>query len=290
MQGRSLFQWMLVLLPFGLLVSVTLSVMIGPVAIQPGTVWKIAFSQLPLVGSQIDPNSGSSDVDEYPEECQAAVAAGQLDPDDADRYVGVQNYDDFPGGSSLADRHNFYDPNQPQGPHFGNWPRYEGLMDKAQQAFVAEGLRVPSYVAFGNHDGLAQGNQWANATFDHIARGCVKVFPAPGAFALLEALGIDLSSLVGLRHRRLMEEALGMASQPSAQQVEEEEEESLEPFEQFVPPDEERTFIDRREFMDVFDNGFQEDAHGFGFVDEDEREASDGAASYYDFSPVDGIR
>jgi 3',5'-cyclic AMP phosphodiesterase CpdA len=239
------------------------------------------------VGNQVDPNSGSSEVSEYPEECQAAVAAGLLNPDDADRYVGVQSYDDYPGGSTLADRHNFYDPDQPQGPHFGNWPRYEGLMDKAQEPFVAEGLRVPSYVAFGNHDGLAQGNQWTNAVIDEIARGCVKVFPAPGAEGFFEDL---LGQPATLSHRRLMREALGIAGQPTTQQVQRQQARVLEGFEQFVPPDDDRRFIDRREFMRVFDNGFQGDAHGFGYADEDEREASDGAASYYDFSPVDGVR
>jgi 3',5'-cyclic AMP phosphodiesterase CpdA len=241
------------------------------------------------VDERLDPNSGSSEVSEYPEECRLAVAAGQLDPDDADRYVGVQSYDDYPGGSTLADKQNFYDPDEPSGPRFGNWPRYEGLMDKAQEPFVAQGLRVPSYVAFGNHDMLAQGNQWSNATFDRIARGCVKVFPAPGAEAFLEDLlgGGPLS----LRNRRLMREALGMAEQPTTRQEPETQQAPvLEGFEQLVPPDDERRFIDRREFMQVFENGFQEDAHGFGYVDADEREASDGAASYYDFSPVDGVR
>ena len=39
-------------------------------------------------------------------------------------------------------------------------------MDKAQQAFTAAGLDVPSYVAFGNHDALVQGNAAANAAFE----------------------------------------------------------------------------------------------------------------------------
>jgi 3',5'-cyclic AMP phosphodiesterase CpdA len=233
------------------------------------------------VDQRLDPNSGSRVVGEYPPECQAAVVAGLLDPDDADRYVGVQNYDDYPGGSTAADRQNFYDPDEPFG-LYDNWPRYEGLMDKAQEPFVAEGLRVPSYVAFGNHDMLVQGNQWANVTFDEIARGCVKVFPAPGALGTLEDL---LGGPLPLRHRRLMSEALGLAEQPSTMQAPDPTD-----FETLVPPDDDRRFIDRREFKQIFDNGVQDDAHGFGLVDQDELEASDGAASYYDFSPVDGVR
>ena len=52
---------------------------------------------------------------------------------------------------------------------------YAGLMDRAQRSFAAAGLKVvPSYVAFGNHDGLAQGNQKATAAFEAIGTGCAK--------------------------------------------------------------------------------------------------------------------
>ena len=46
-------------------------------------------------------------------------------------------------------------------------PRYTGLMDRAQQA-VRHGRAstVPSYVAFGNHDGLVQGNQASTLAFE----------------------------------------------------------------------------------------------------------------------------
>ena len=55
------------------------------------------------------------------------------------------------------------------------FPSYPGLMDRAQQlAFQPAGLNVPSYVANGNHDGLVQGNQSANAAFEDIATGCFK--------------------------------------------------------------------------------------------------------------------
>ena len=47
-------------------------------------------------------------------------------------------------------------------------------MDKAQQAFTADGLDVPSYVAFGNHDALVQGNAAANVAFEQVATGCLK--------------------------------------------------------------------------------------------------------------------
>ena len=65
-------------------------------------------------------------------------------------------------------------------------------MDKAQQSFTAAGLKVPSYVAFGNHDGLVQGNAAANAAFEAVATGCLKpIGPVPNpenAPALLSSL------------------------------------------------------------------------------------------------------
>ena len=56
----------------------------------------------------------------------------------------------------------------------GRLAAYPGLMDRAQRPFAAAGLKVPCYVAFGNHDGLAQGNQKATAAFEAIATGCAK--------------------------------------------------------------------------------------------------------------------
>ena len=67
----------------------------------------------------------------------------------------------------------FYDPDAPAGA-FADWPQYPGLMDRAQQPFEAAGLDVPSYVAFGNHDALVQGNAAANAAYESVATGCVK--------------------------------------------------------------------------------------------------------------------
>ena len=85
-------------------------------------------------------------------------------------YTGVQDARDLP----LPDPY-YYDPNAPGGA-WAAWPRYPGLLDRAQQQFVAAGLRVPSYVAFGNHDALVQGNQWANAAFETLAVGGAKPY------------------------------------------------------------------------------------------------------------------
>jgi 3',5'-cyclic AMP phosphodiesterase CpdA len=85
-------------------------------------------------------------------------------------YTGVSDYDDY----AVPDT-NFYDPDSPQG-MWSAFPTYPGLLDRAQQTFQAAGLRVPLYATFGNHDALVQGNQAANASFEAIATGPVKIF------------------------------------------------------------------------------------------------------------------
>ena len=74
-------------------------------------------------------------------------------------------------------------------------------MDRAQQAFTAGGLDVPSYVAFGNHDALVQGNAAANAAFEQVATGCLKpigpVSNPENASALLASL-FNPVTLLGL--------------------------------------------------------------------------------------------
>ena len=116
-----------------------------------------------LEGGTLNPNSG----------VESLCPSGLLQPGEAARYTGVQDYDDYPATDA------FYDPDVPTG-RWAAWPRYPGLMDRAQQPFSAAGLNVPSYVAFGNHDGLTQGNAAENAGYETIATGCVKPFaPVP---------------------------------------------------------------------------------------------------------------
>jgi 3',5'-cyclic AMP phosphodiesterase CpdA len=56
-----------------------------------------------------------------------------------------------------------------------------------------------------------------------------------------------------------------------------------------VPPDERRQFVDKEQFKQIFATG-QADDHGFAFVDDQELAASNGAASYYAWSPKPGLR
>ena len=114
-----------------------------------------------LEGGTLNPNSGVGNGD-----CGT-------DPAEAPRYTGVADYDDYLTPGNME----FYDPNEPAG-QWAAFPKYESLLDRAQQSFQTPGLDVPSYVTFGNHDALAQGNQAANAGFEQVATGCVKPLAA----------------------------------------------------------------------------------------------------------------
>ena len=138
-------------------------------------------------------------------------------------------------------------------------------MDRAQQPFTAAGLAVPSYVVFGNHDGLVQGNQAANASFEEIATGCLK--PMEGAFAGLAGQLPDITP----------EDLLDLlTSEPGAVSL--------------VPPDPKRQYVSKAQYKQVFLDGTQADGHGFGDVDPAELAASGGAAGYYSFVPKPGLR
>ena len=190
-----------------------------------------------LEGGRLDPNSG-----------EVGGICGPLagPPGEARRYTGVQDDDD------VLESGRFYDPDRPSGA-FGAWPRYPGLMDRAQQPFHAAGLRRPSYVALGNHDGTVQGNVHALQALDDIARGCLKALAATGVGSLDALLTTPLRTIV-------------------------------------VPPDPRRRFADRPTYKALHATGRQADAHGFGHVDEDELRASRGHAAYYAFAPRRGLR
>jgi metallophosphoesterase (TIGR03767 family) len=159
---------------------------------------EVAWVRQLLEGGQVNPNSGVDPA--------SPCAAGVVGPGEAAKYTGVQDYDDV-GESAM-----FYDPDRPAG-KFAAFPSWPGLMDRAQLPFTAAGLKVPSYVTFGNHDGTVQGNIWASNTFDDIAKGCVK----PLTFG-----GVEPAQLVA---------ALGGGVA--------------------VPPDPERAFVSRAAYMET---------------------------------------
>ena len=211
-----------------------------------------------LEGGLVDPGSGTRDLD-HPL-CPPDGAAIR-DFEDPDRYTGVQDHADYAAPGEI-----FYDPADLTGIYERRgWPTYPGLLDRAQRPFRADGLQVPSYVAFGNHDALVQGNASANPATNAIATGCVK--PMVGLGDEKGPLSLPDSPT----------ELLARAQAEPQNFV-------------LVPRDPDRRFVSRPEYKDLFRTTSQPDAHGFAYVDEDELRASNGAASYYDFAPQQGIR
>jgi metallophosphoesterase (TIGR03767 family) len=213
-----------------------------------------------LEGGTLNPNSGVNKKTYSHPLCPNLLVPGAAE---AARYTGVQDYNDYFEGTFPE----FYDPNKPAGPHAA-WPSYPGLMDKAQQSFTAQGLDVPSYVVFGNHDALVQGNAAANAAFEQVATGCLKpigpVSNPENAQALLTSL-LNPTNLLGT-----------LLTNPQNLIL--------------VPGDPKRQFVSKKQYKDVFKAGTQADGHGFGLIDPAQESASKGAAGYYSWSPDPGMR
>ncbi len=220
------------------------------------------------VSSEVDPSSGTTDLNGLG--CPL-LGAGIRDYDDPRKYTGVQDYDDYPG---RAGDDSFYDPDEPERYDNGNWPKYTGLMDRAQKQFSAEGLKVPSYTAFGNHDNLVQGNEDANQGFEEIATGCIKPL-TPNTSGLGSVPDNLVDGLPPFGDILTQANLLKLLASGDAS---------------LVPRDEQRQFVDKFQFKELHDTGKQADEHGFRFVDGDEFKDSNGTASYYDFSPKKGVR
>ena len=215
-----------------------------------------------LEGGTLDPNTGTLRLEGT--KCEG-LDESQLD--DPRKYTGVQDYDDY-GNDNPA----YYDPETPLGVYAErNWPTYPGLVDAAQKPFSARGLEVPSYVVFGNHDGLYQGTAAVapglvtpGATFEDTAVDCLKpVYPLTDTDSPFALITPDLLQTI-------------LTSDPEKVMQ--------------VPPDRRRRFVNQSEFKDIFRNGKQKDDHGFKFIDKDEKQDSNDAASYYAFSPERGVR
>jgi metallophosphoesterase (TIGR03767 family) len=210
-----------------------------------------------LEGGSLDPNSG---VDPAGNSNPLCAVSGIPGATEAAKYTGVQDSADFAGTP-------FYDPDlasQPAG-RYSTFPQYAGLMNRAEASFTATGLDVPSYVAFGNHDGLVQGNVAATSIFETVATGCIKplsvFFPDGSTF-----LDFSIQDVLDLHN---------MA--PAGDTM-------------LVPPDPKRQFVSKSQYKQVFLSGAQADGHGFGYIDPAQNSASGGAAGYYSFSPLPGLR
>jgi 3',5'-cyclic AMP phosphodiesterase CpdA len=173
-------------------------------------------------------------------------------------YTGIQDYDDWPGRPA-SEYARFYDPDAVwPGGRYGALPSYPGLLEHAQQPFVARGLRMPWFAARGNHDGLAAGF-FGGARGAALAAGCRKVLPPPTGPAAPPGNPWK-AMLRGLRNGGF----------------------------EWVPPDPARRFVRPHDFKRL--HGRADRAHGFGMVDAVERRRSRGAATYYSWAPRRGVR
>ena len=212
-----------------------------------------------LDGGSLDPNSGIDPAGYSHPLCPPVGVPGAAE---AAGYTGVQDYDDYAPGPNPY----FYDPDDVRGT-FAGFPSYPGLLDRAQAPFDAAGLDVPSYISFGNHDGLVQGNQAANAGLEQVATGCAKPL---GSAIGLKSLPRALDRLQPAQLRALAEQRALVNG--------------------LVPPDPDRRFVSKREYMELFQAGEQDDGHGFDYVDDAVRGASGGSAGYYSFTPLKRLR
>ena len=216
------------------------------------------WSRILMEGGELNPNSGVNTPVGY---LGIGCLPGVTDEGATPKYTGVQDSDDF----GVVPQ--FYDPDAPAGP-FAGWPAYPGLLDRAQQSFNAAGLDVPSYVSFGNHDALVQGNAASNVAYEAIATGCLKV-ASPVVFdpgTLSSALGaLNAANLLAL-----------LGTDPTKLRL--------------VPPDPGRQHVSKQQWKQVYLDGTQADGHGFAYVDAAEEAASAGSAGYYAWSPRPRIR
>ena len=224
-----------------------------------------------LDGNTVDPFSGVPVTDAN---CpnQSGDTLARLNADvAARRYTGLQDYDDYADAPNVR-KAAYWDPDvaPPGASPYGDWPRYPGLLDRAQAPFQAAGSDVPWYTARGNHDGLVTGN--APATFA-LARGliagCSKIFPSAN---------FDPNVFKGKTESEVFDD---IVKNPQRQQ---EILGGIRP----VPPDPNRRFVDQREYKSLHDTG--DNSHGYDFVSSAEEKASNGLASYYAFNPRSGFR
>ena len=224
-----------------------------------------------LDGGQVDPFSGRR-ISDFGE-CSGATI-GEIAAINADvaarRYTGVADYDDY--ASAPDDRKaGFWDPDAAPPGNAGQYaafPRYPGLLERAQAPFRAVGLKVPWYISRGNHDGLIQGNAPASTDlFRAIAVGCLKVFPSAS---------FDPSIYAG----KSADELFAAFNDPTfiAQ---------LLASGRRVAPDPERRIISKGEYRNLMTGKRK---HGFSYTPKQQLSASAGSASYYAWSPKRGLR
>jgi metallophosphoesterase (TIGR03767 family) len=77
------------------------------------------------------------------------------------------------------------------------FPTVPGLLNAARRPFKATGLGLPWYSAYGNHDGLVQGNIPRTPLLSQLATGSLKLTALPASI-LAQPLATQIQFLVGL--------------------------------------------------------------------------------------------
>lgn len=217
-----------------------------------------------LEGGEVDPFTGKPIGPGNPCDQANESERQRLDADvAARRYTGVQDYDDWRG--EPAEKYDdFWDPEEAPpdaSSPFAQWPQYPGLMERAQNKFVAQGLDVPWYTARGNHDTMWQGTFRAPGTEKALATSCLKVFPNDKFDA--HRYGGDNAGLI-----------VTDLSDPNFLQTQVAEA-------RLVPPDPDRRFLYAGEYQKLHRSA--DHGHGFQFVSAGQKSKSKGAAAYYSF-------
>jgi metallophosphoesterase (TIGR03767 family) len=153
-----------------------------------------------------------------------ALDGGTVRPDSGDtgRYEGVMD--------DIAPNPYFWHPESGFGQPtaaFG-FPAVPGLLDAARAPFRAIGLGLPWYAAYGNHDGLVQGNVPRNDLFQQIATGPLKLTSLPPSI-LASPVAAQVQFIAGLLRLDPAAVALQLA----------------EGGRRFVTPDARRRIVDR---------------------------------------------
>ncbi len=121
------------------------------------------------------------------------------DSGDTGRYEGVMDLDPLhydphywhPDGAPPAAT-----PDQPHA-RWG-YPSVPGLLNAARRPFDAQGLAMPWYTAFGNHDPLVQGNFPASMHLTAVAEGSLKLVSPPAGMSQSDLVGALRDDYAGL--------------------------------------------------------------------------------------------
>jgi metallophosphoesterase (TIGR03767 family) len=219
-------------------------------------------------GGLVDPFSGKPISDSNPCDQADAAETAQLNAAVANRlYTGVQDYSDWPSTAAPEKQDGYWDPDEAPptaASPYAAFPRYPGLLDRAQQPFMAQGLKMPWYAIRGNHDGLIGGTFAATGIFRFLGTSCLKVYPN-------KDLDEDRYASDGAGECTLCEDL----SDPAFVQAQLDNA-------GLTPPDPERALVTPADYKRL--HGTADNSHGWGWVDDDELDASSGAASYYAFT------